>query len=69
MNSRLWILAAMVACLHGAAIGQEYQWIEGRWVAAPPPVAGTPQGDLALIRANVHEGKYSQAVKAVEKFV
>jgi len=70
MKLRLWIMAIMMSStLLPSALGQEHQWVDGKWVTVPSPVEGTPEGELAIIRTQVHEGRYAQAVRSAKKFV
>jgi outer membrane protein assembly factor BamD (BamD/ComL family) len=55
------------ACMAGE--GTEHVWRNGKWVPAPRPVEGTPEGHLALVRMHVDQGHPKSALKAVKKFM
>jgi outer membrane assembly lipoprotein YfiO len=62
----LLLLAPCAAAL-GADGDSEYK--DGKWVRTAAPAAGTPAGELALIRQYVEAGKPAKAVGAAEKFM
>jgi len=39
------------------------------WVEVPPPPAGTPAGDLHMIKVNIKDRKFRSALRHVRKFV
>lgn len=52
-----------------AAAQQEYVWEGGEWTATAEPGEQTPAGQIALIRLQLDQGKYRQAVKTAERFL
>ncbi len=63
------VLPALLLLAAATASAQEYEWQDGNWVVVPAPAKGTPQGELALIRQYVEEGKGLTAVNAAKKFL
>lgn len=47
----------------------EYDADRGQWVELPPPVPGTPEGDLQIARTLHAEKKHPQAENAVKKWI
>ncbi|HOF17545.1 MAG TPA: outer membrane protein assembly factor BamD [Phycisphaerae bacterium] len=43
--------------------------VNGQWVTVTPPAPGTPDGELAILRRLVEQGKNPQAVRAAKKFL
>jgi len=68
---RLLSLAAIVILAPQPlrAAQQQYEWTGESWVPLARPAEGTADGELALVRQYVHDGKTSKAVKAAKKFV
>jgi len=64
------ILCAVVlsAGPRAGAEGTEHVWKDGKWVAAPKPVEGTPEGELAIVRMHLDKGRPKNALKAIKKF-
>ena len=52
----------------GAARGDEFIWKNGKWIVAPRPAAGTPAGELAIIRMHVDQRQRKAALAAAERF-
>lgn len=69
--ARIMILAAAVLALAGdqARSAQESEFINGKWVIVQPPPAGTPTGDLAVIRKLVADDEAGYAVAEAKKFL
>lgn len=42
---------------------------KGQWIELPPPVPGTPEGDLQIARAQYAEGDHSRAKRSVKKWL
>jgi outer membrane protein assembly factor BamD (BamD/ComL family) len=64
----LWVLAPAAPA---AAAPAEYEWKDGQWVKVAPPAKGTPEGEVALMRQYVEQGKSgsSQAIKFANAFI
>ena len=69
---RWFVILCAVALTSGVsagAEGTEHVWKDGKWVAAPKPVEGTPEGELALVRMHLNKDDPKKASKAVKKFL
>ena len=69
---RWFVILCAVALTSGVsegAEGTEHVWKDGKWVAAPKPVEGTPEGELALVRMSLDENRPKDALKATKKFM
>jgi outer membrane assembly lipoprotein YfiO len=70
---RSLILASWVLVLAGPAFcaPAQYEWKDGQWVKAVPAAKGTPEGEVALMRQYVDEGKSksADAVKLANAFI
>ena len=51
------------------AEGTEHVWKDGKWVAAPKPSEGTPEGELALVCMHLDKKRPKDALKAIKKFL
>jgi outer membrane protein assembly factor BamD (BamD/ComL family) len=52
-----------------SAQDEELIWQDGRWIRQPPPSEGTAPGEAAIIRRDMHQQKYSQALDQANKFI
>lgn len=59
----------LVSGARASAEGTEHIWKDGKWVSAPKPVEGTPEGELAIVRMHLDKGKPKKALKAAKKFL
>ena len=59
----------LVSGPRAGAEGTEHVWKDGKWVAAPTPAEGTPEGELALVRMHLDRERPKDALKAVKKFL
>ena len=69
---RWFVILCAVVLASGAragAEGTEHIWKNGKWVPAPKPAEGTPEGELALVRMYLDKGLPKAALKAAEKFL
>jgi outer membrane protein assembly factor BamD len=70
MLVRITIMAALaaLACC-AAASTPEHEWGGGRWLPVPPAQSGTPEGDLAIIRAAADARQHSRLVSRAKDFL
>ena len=54
----LWVLVLAAPAVCAPA---QYEWKDGQWVKAAAPAKGTPEGEVALMRQYVDEGKDKSA--------
>ena len=54
--------------MRGRWRGQEYEFVDGKWVRVPPPVPGTPAGDLQILRSAA-SARQRRGGRAAKKFV
>jgi outer membrane protein assembly factor BamD (BamD/ComL family) len=69
---RWFVIFCAVAAASGLCAGAEeteHVWKNGKWVAAPKPAEGTPEGELALVRMHLNKDDPKKASKAVKKFL
>jgi len=69
---RWFVILCAVVLASGAragAEGTEHVWKDGKWVAAPKPAEGTPEGELALVRMYLDKERPKKALKAIKKFI
>ena len=68
---RFVVLCVLVAAAGSPARGEgtEHVWKDGKWVAAPKPVEGTPEGELALVRMHLDKENPKSALKAARNFL
>jgi len=65
------VLCAVVLAsgARAGAEGTEHVWKNGKWVPAPRPTEGTPEGELALVRMHLDKEHPKAALKAARKFL
>ena len=69
---RWFVILCAVVLASGAragAEGTEHIWKNGKWVPAPKPAEGTPEGELALVRMYLDKERPKKALKAIKKFI
>jgi len=69
---RWFVVLCAIAAVSGSCLGAdgtEHVWRNGKWVAAPKPVEGTPEGELAIVRMHLDNERPKDALKAAKKFL
>ncbi|MBL7221714.1 MAG: outer membrane protein assembly factor BamD [Phycisphaerae bacterium] len=69
---RWFVIFFTVVLVSGALAGAEkteHVWKDGKWVIAPRPVEGTPEGELALVRMYMDKDRPKDALKAIKNFM
>ena len=68
-RSGIILVAASLVLCAGVCSAQQYERVDGKWVLITPPVAGTPAGDLRLIRQAVQNHSDGAAVAGAKAFI
>jgi len=69
---RWFVILCAVVMASGVCSGAEtteHVWKDGKWVPAPKPAEGTPEGELALVRKYLDKERPKSALKATKKFL
>ncbi len=65
----VWWLVVLVAAPAAWGQGQALVWNGTEWVSPAPAEPGTPEGDLAMLREMIENGRNKTVVRAVERFL
>ncbi|MDP6637477.1 MAG: outer membrane protein assembly factor BamD [Phycisphaerae bacterium] len=69
---RWFVILCAIGAISGLCAGAEkteHVWKDGKWVVAPTPAEGTPEGELALVRRHLDNDRPKDALKAAKKFM
>jgi len=69
--TRLTGILILVAVLAVPAAGEQTELIleDGKWAPQPAPAKGTPEGEAAIVRHELDEGRDAKAVRAAKGFL